>query len=114
MKPVVKHRNPLPPQLVRHPNWRWSPGTRVLQGHGLPPARVDDNGMLTCGGKVLRIAPGDLPDLSDPGTIGGLLTLLGAPTTLPCDWICEWHARKRPVGDILAEALLRQWGADPE
>jgi hypothetical protein len=66
--------------------WRWMPGMRVLLAPDIV-GRVLDNGSVVYDGTPgYRIAVGELPDLTDPATLGCLLARVreawGAPRAL--------------------------------
>ena len=52
-------------------------------------------------------------DLTDAGTTGVLLPMLGRPGSIPTDlkWVHDWHLGV-PLGEAVAAALLAQWGAE--
>ena len=124
-------------RLVADPRWRWMPGmlawrtthrgervqVRLIDGldqHAelADPRRVETTPsgtrLFESGHSVVdgwhRVE--DLtPDLTDPATVGCLLSMLGRPSTLPAPWVVDWHAGM-PPGEAVARLLLVAWKAE--
>jgi hypothetical protein len=108
-------------RAVACPRWRWMPG--MLVKYVGPPTELHPKGLeLEC--RVRRVnwesSEDDLPDLSDPATLGCLLALVreqyqDATTQIDSGkwWVAAMNGTRVGMGPTEAEALVAALEAAP-